>query len=282
MTNQTLRNDGAQATLFRNAPPWEGRKTAAIGAFRCDDAQAGSSLLNDAADLLRAEGYQAMIGPMDGDTWHSYRLITETDDSPPFLMEPKSAPHDLDAFQKAGFEEISSYFSARGAVAGAIGTPPPHDDAIEIRQWDGTNPEACFADVHSLSTKAFANNLFYAPISLESFLAMYMPFVPMLKPELILMARDTQSGALLGFLFGIPNYQEGLTPSSVILKTYASLRAGVGHHLSHVFHQNAQTMGYEHVIHALIHDSNQSADRSRKHGAQVFRRYALLGRVLNA
>lgn len=281
MTDESMERPGAKAVIYRNAPSWEGRQTAAIGKFRCEDAASGATLLNDAASRLAAEGFGALIGPMDGDTWHSYRLVTETDGSKPFLMEPTSGAHDPAAFQSAGFNEIASYFSAHAPIDMALGNPPAPDKSITIQTWDGSDPEAHFSDVYDLSVQAFAQNLFYTPIARDAFLAMYMPFVPMLKKELILMASDTATGALQGFLFGIPNYQEGMDTKTVVLKTYASLRPGVGHRLSHAFHTAAQAMGFETVIHALIHDDNRSADRSRKHGATIFRRYGLMGRVLD-
>jgi hypothetical protein len=281
MTPETRKSDGAKAVIHRDAPDWTGRRSAAIGGFRCESAEAGAALLEAIARDLAAEGVQALIGPMDGDTWHSYRLVTESDGSAPFLMEPSSAPRDLAAFEAAGFAPISHYFSARARVADALGAAPPEDASLVIRPWDGADPEAHFARVHDLSTRAFAGNPFYRPIGLAPFLALYMPFVPMLRPELILMAEEAGTGALQGFLFGIPNYQEGPGTSSVILKTYASLRPGGGHALAHAFHLAAHAAGFETVIHALIHDDNRSAERSRRHGAEVFRRYALMGRVLD-
>jgi len=127
--------------------------------------------------------------------------------------------------------------------------------------------------------RAFSDNVLYKPSALGPFLAMYRPFLPLLKPDLVLFARD-EAGALAGFLFAIPNYAEGPSPKSVILKTYASLRRGAGGLLARTFHARAQEMGYGTAIHALIHDDNTSADRSRRHGGEIFRRYALMGRRL--
>jgi len=108
---------------------------------------------------------------------------------------------------------------------------------------------------------------------------MYRPVVPLLKQDLILFARDT-AGSLVGFLFGIPNYAEGPKPASVILKTYASSQKGAGHWLSYQFYVNAKAMGFETAIHALMHEDNLSAVRSGLYGADVFRRYSLMGRTL--
>ncbi|WP_420586127.1 hypothetical protein [Ruegeria sp.] len=195
-------------------------------------------------------------------------------------MEPSNKPHAPDVFRSAGFAEISRYFSARVLLQAAAGSAPPETDGFVVEEWDGTDPEALFRQVFDLSTRAFSNNAFYKPISEADFLAMYMPVVPMMKPDLILFARR-RNGTLAGFLFGIPNYAEGPNPRSAILKTYASLEPGAGRHLAHRFHKTALSMGYDTAIHALIHDDNRSADRSAAEGATIFRRYALLGRKLN-
>lgn len=272
---------GARAVIHRDGPDWDGLRTATISGFRCADASGGAALLTEITDDLVTEGVRAVLGPMEGDTWHSYRLVSETDGSKPFLMEPTSGAHDQAAFEAAGFTPVSQYFSARLRADQTEAMAIPADPDLLIETWDGQNPEAHFSQVYDLSVRAFRNNLFYKPIARDAFLAMYMPFVPMLRPELILLARDKASGVLLGFLFGIPNYQEGPKPPSVILKSYASLKPGVGHRLSDQFHRTARETGFQTVIHALIADVNDSADRSRKHGAEVFRRYALMGRVLD-
>ena len=60
--------------------------------------------------------------------------------------------------------------------------------------------------------------------------------LPFIDPRLVLFARD-RDGTLVGFLFGLPNRLEGQHPQSVILKTYASVRRGVGHLLADTFHR---------------------------------------------
>lgn len=279
MTTEHRKSEAASATIYRDGPALDGLRTAAIGGFRCKSVEAGADLLEDIAAGLRDERFGAVLGPMNGNTWNSYRLITESDGSGPFLMEPTSGPHDHTAFAAAGFAPVARYFSARVAVAEALDNPHEPAPGITIETWDGTNPEGHFASVFALSEKAFAGNAFYTPITREAFLAMYMPLVPMMKRELILMARDG-AGGLAGFLFGVPNYQDGPAPASVILKTYASLVPGAGRHLAHAFHRAAAVMGFTTAIHALIHETNASADRSRLLGAEVFRRYALMGRRL--
>ncbi|MFV2053151.1 hypothetical protein [Aliiroseovarius sp. YM-037] len=277
MTKDVIKSDGARAAIYRDAPRWDGMKTASIGDFRCEDAETGAALLRQITETVATEGFSAVIGPMNGNTWNSYRLVSESDGRSPFLMEPTSNSHDAEAFKQAGFDTIGRYFSASASVADTLATLPQADDRIEVTTWDGTKPEEHFSNVYDLSIKAFSDNAFYTPISREVFLEMYMPFVPLLRKELILLARDSATGELVGFLFGIPNFQEGQAPESVILKTYASLQPGAGRALSKAFHQAAHDLGFKTAIHALIHDDNDSAERSRMHGATVFRRYDLMG-----
>lgn len=280
MTTETLKSGDGQLTIWFDGPTWgDHQQVATVGKCKFGTAKSGASLLTEAATLARSKGATAIIGPMEGDTWHAYRLISERGAQAPFLMEPTSADHDKAAFKAAGFGVISSYFSASAPLSALPGAKPKDTGLFTIEPWDGTSPEQLFTQVYDLSCTAFAENPFYKHIDLADFLAMYLPVVPLLKQDLILFARD-DAGALVGFLFGIPNYAEGPNPKSVILKTYASLQKGAGHWLSYQFYVNAKAMGFDTVIHALMHDDNLSAVRSGLNGADVFRRYALMGRSL--
>lgn len=275
MTEVKFKIDGAQVTLYPEAPDWDG-PAAALGAFRATTPEAGREVLAQAIAHVRDLGIRRLIGPMEGDTWHSYRFVTETDGSPAFLLEPQNKPHEVDLFRDAGFQPIGGYFSARVPLDARIVDAPAPTEDFTIETWDGENPEGLFGQVYDLSVEAFSKNAFYKLITREAFLAMYLPVVPMIKRELIFFARHPD-GALAGFLFGIPNYAEGPTPTSAILKTYASQSRGAGRHLAHAFHTAAARFGYQTAIHALIHEDNLSGLRSAAEGAEVFRRYTLFG-----
>ena len=77
-----------------------------------------------------------------------------------------------------------------------------------------------------------------------------------------------------------PTSWSSSTNPAAILKTYASGLRGVGHLLADTYHRRALDMGFTQVIHALMHEDNASRDRSEKHKAHTFRRYALMGRLL--
>jgi hypothetical protein len=276
---QSIAVDGASCSIYRDAPSWSGCRTAAIGEFDCKSAAVGEGVLIEACKMLGAEGFKAVIGPMDGDTWHKYRVVTASDGSPPFLLEPASGPHDKAAFDSAGFAPLSCYVSARATLDEAIGPDQPVAiDGVSAMPWDGQDGERLIGTLFDMSAASFSNNAFFKPITKPEFLALYTPVMPVIDPRLVFFAFSGKE--LVGFLFGLPNHLEGPRPNHVILKTYASARRGVGHLLADSFHRAARDLGYSHAIHALMHVENVSLDRAKKHAGKVFREYALLGKRL--
>jgi hypothetical protein len=266
---------GAAALVYRDAPDWEGKRAAAIGGVAFDSAEAGQALLADLAAGLRTEGFRALLGPMDGDTWHRYRLVAESDGSPPFVLEPTSGVYDRAAFVAAGFSPISSYVSARAKLVDTLAPDPVRMPGIVVTPWDGEGAEQLIAQLFNMSASSFAGNHFFKPIALEAFLELYRPVLPLLDSRHVLFAH-TQAGQLVGFLFGMPDRLAPTRPAA-ILKTYASALRGVGHLLADSYHRRALDLGFTEVIHALMHEDNSSRDRSERHKAKVFRRYELMG-----
>ncbi len=270
--------DGAACTVYRDAPAWADKKTAAVGAFSCESVEAGARLLSDVCETLVGEGFQAVIGPMDGDTWHKYRVVSESDGSAPYFLEPVSGPFDLAAFTSAGFAPISSYVSARAGIDEAIGKSATAVDGITITAWDGKNAASLIGGLFDLSRSAFANNAFYKPVTRDAFLELYQPIIPAIDPRLVFFAHAGDQ--LAGYLFALPDLLEGSRPRTAIIKTYASGVRGVGHMLVDRAHRTFRDLGYTHVIHALMHVDNRSRERSQRHQGSVFRRYDLMGRDL--
>lgn len=271
---QVFEFTGGAFAIYRDAPSLDGRRTAAIGQLRIDDAEAGGKALSEVCRVLADEGFGAVIGPMDGDTWHAYRHVIESDGARPFMLEPQFLPRQAEAFEIAGFETVATYCSARAAVV--PGEELPADANVTIHAWDGGDVNRFLEDVHALCTEAFSRNPFYKPLDKAGFDALYKPLIPRLDKDLVLFARDPDD-RLLGFVFGYPDVFD---PKAAILKTYASRARGVGRRLVSAFNDTVYLKGFETVIHALMHESNESTDRSARSGGEVFRRYALLGRTL--
>ena len=275
---EIMTGDGASLAIYRDAPSLDGARTAALGQFVCESAAAGARLIREAMTRLKAEGFGAVLGPMDGSTWGKHRLVTESDGRAAFLMEPANPAHYVEAFDQSGLGVVSRYVSAvRPADIPPSGSGAPK--GLRLRTFDAARAEEELTRIHALSLQAFASNHFYHPISLEDFLASYRPVLSAIDPELVLLAED-EAGELAAFLFASPNYAEGPKPASVILKTYASQVKGAGSMLANEFHVRAKVRGFNEVIHALMHESNLSALHSDKTGGKIFRRYALWGGAL--
>jgi hypothetical protein len=269
---------GASLRLFCDAPALYGKRTAALGAFACDTAEAGARAIRDALDLLRTEGFEAVLGPMDGNTWAKHRLVIESDGRAPFLLEPSNPAHHVAAFEQSGLGIVSRYVSAVRPADAPPADPTPRE-GLRLRNFDPTRAEQELTRIHQVSLDAFADNLFYQPIALADFLASYRPVLPAVDPDLVFML-ETNAGNLKGFLFAVPNLVEGPKTKTVILKTYASRVKGGGSMLANAFHARAQERGFADVIHALMHESNLSATHSDRTGGKIFRRYALWGGLL--
>jgi len=270
--------EGASLSIFRDAPSLDGARTAALGVFDCDTAEAGARVIGAALARLKAEGFGAVLGPMDGNTWGKHRLVVESDGRPPFLMEPQNPARHVDAFEQSGLKVVSRWVSAvRPSDIPPSGSAPPA--GIRLRDFDPGHAEDELTRIHALSLLQFASNHFYVPISREDFLASYRPVLKAIDPELMLLAED-DAGELKAFLFALPNLSEGPNTKTVVLKTYASQVKGGGSMLANAFHERARKRGFVDVIHALMHETNLSAQHSGNTGGKVFRRYALWGRKL--
>jgi hypothetical protein len=267
---------GAGVGIWREAASLAGLRTAALGGFACYDAEAGAAVLECAMRRLQHEGFGAVLGPMDGDTWSAHRLVVESDGSAPFLFEPHNPAHYPAAFEAAGFDPVAGYVSTR-APAGAPTALALKD--VRLRRFDAAYAARDLSRLYRLTSQAFARNAFYKPIAEEKFIGAYAPFLRALDPDLSLMAED-EDGELVGFLFGYPDYSEGMAPSSTVIKTLASIRPGVGTMLVRAAHGAAARRGFTHVIHALMHEANLSVLMSRRFGGRPFRRYALWGKRL--
>lgn len=275
---EIMTGDGASLAIYREAPSLDGARTAALGQFQCESAEAGARLIRAAMERLRGEGFGAVLGPMDGNTWGKHRLVVESDGRPAFLMEPSNPAHYVAAFEASGLGIVSRYVSAvrpADVEPGRSAAPA----GLRLRVFDAARADEELTRIHALSLLQFASNHFYQPISLEDFLASYRPVLGAIDPELVLLA-ESEAGELAAFLFAVPNFAEGAKPKLVILKTYASRVKGAGSMLANEFHARAQARGFTDVIHALMHESNLSALHSDKTGGKVFRRYALWGGTL--
>jgi GNAT superfamily N-acetyltransferase len=263
--------------------------TGIVGAFRSDDDAEGAALLRAACVELARAGAQRIVGPMEGSTWASYRIVVSPESGdvdlpwPAFPGEPPTASQR--PWTDAGFAPVERYQSALVDVAD---TAPPEKttatEGVTIRTFRPERFEDELRTLHALSLAAFADNPWYAPIAFDDFRALYDPLRGRIDPALVWFA-ERPEGTPLGFQFAYPDPGgPGREPGErIVAKTLGVVPAarglGLGRRLFGLVHTSARERGTRFVVHALIHERNLSRAMSDRRAARVFRRYALFGRL---
>jgi GNAT superfamily N-acetyltransferase len=251
-----------------------------LGFFECrNHAPAARALFDAAIAWLRARGASRIVGPMDGDTWHRYRVNVGPYDRPPFPLEPWNPSYYAALWEAHGFAVLETYSSKwiddvsvllPGLEAGLARSEAR---GVRVRRLKHGMLRDELALVHDLSSRIFADAFLYSPIPREEFLALYAGMERFLDPELVLFA-ETDSGEPVGFVFA---YDDPARPA-VHYKTIGVVsewrRPGVAHALSYHVYRAALRRGRPQGNHALMRDDNRSQALDQGHGER-FRRYVL-------
>jgi GNAT superfamily N-acetyltransferase len=276
----------ARASVWFHGPNVEGSAhTGLIGHYAAQSTGAGRTMLEAACEALQGAGCDMAIGPMDGSTWKSYRLVSDAGNEAPFFLEPRN-PHDWNLhFLESGFDVLASYHSSLSLNP----TPDPRvpdvrerllKNGITTRTANPARLEVELNELFEVALESFSENFLYTPISKEAFLQLYQPLLGQLPPQFIRIAEH--DGRAVGFAFAVPDMLRA-RQDTLILKTVGVRRgrvyAGLGRLLGDELHDLARAAGMPRVIHALMYDANVSANSSARTSA-IIRRYALYARKL--
>lgn len=274
---------------WQDTPQYNGSQCGYIGHYAAIDQASGQALIEKACAELQAQGCKTAIGPIDGNTWRRYRLITHRGSQPLFFMEsdnPKDWPRH---FSRCGFNEIAKYSSGLNTDL-TLNDPESASIRSRLKSMGVTLRSLCLKnierelkDLFALSRMAFSRNFLYSDISEEEFTQKYACLVPHLNPDLVVVAE--RAGVMQGFMLCVPNMLEGHSPKSIILKTSARHPApelaGLGRVLFEESHQRAHQFGYKQAIHAFMWQQNKCR-RISSHFASTIREYSLFGKELLA
>lgn len=276
----------ARCSVWLNSLPDIGQgRPAAIGHFEASDLAAGQQLLREAVKWIHRSHKGPIIGPIDGNTWHKYRLATDSSGRPPFFLEPTHPAFYVQAWTGAGFQPLAEFHSARMPPQAeedprlARVMPRLASAGVRIRQLDLDDYEAELRRLYSVARISFAGNLLYTPIHEAEFIAMYLPLRDHVNPDFVWLAE--KGAECVGFCFCLPDLlqaQAGEKIDSLIVKTLATLPgrefAGLGLWLTQLAHQKAAQIGFSSVIHALMHPGSR-IKHFGKDDMEIFRRYTL-------
>lgn len=218
-----------------------------------------------------------LVGPMDGDTWHSYRCLERQGSEPAFTLEPQ-LQLDSASLRQVGFEVVASYGSSIENLGPEVLYLQERTEDVYVEALTGM----AFDDVISLFYEAalldFSDNFFYRAIDQASFLSIYKPLEPLLNLDFVLVAREKKTGASIGLIFAYVDQEHG---HRLIIKTIHVSKnrrgRGISRLLLNSMHARAFKHGFKQVIHALYKSDNKSRQLSMSMGAKRFAEYLLWG-----
>lgn len=283
----------ARCSLWWQQPlQHEGHRVGVIGHYAADDAESGKQLLAIACKELIVNGCTLAVGPMDGNTWRSYRFITSSSDEPAFFLEPVNPPEWPRQFIEYGFKPLANYYSSlddrldvQDDLQASRAAQRMANLGVSLRSLEPARYEDELKSIYDVVAASFRNGFLYQRIAETEFMTQYEQVRPYVRPELVTIAMHEDRA--VGFIFTLPDLLEaksGRPNQTVIIKTLAVLPdrrfAGLGTHLGIMNRRAASALGYRRMIHALMHESNKSLSVSSRYASKQFRRYTLFARPL--
>jgi GNAT superfamily N-acetyltransferase len=278
------------AVWWKETPRHLDQRVGFVGRYAATDAATGARLIEHACQKLRAEGCSLAVAPVDGNTWRSYRFITESGTEPRFLFEPDHPAGWPDHFCACGFDPFARYFSALNTdltyQAPALRTiiEDLRRQGVEVRPLNETRFNEDLHKIHGVASHAFRQHLLYSQISFLDFADYYKQLRTRVPLDLTLLAE--QRGRLVGFVFAVSDLlqqQRGKPVTSVIVKSLAILPDpnlwGLGQWLLERVHEMARKRGLHRAIYALLRDKPSARKRTAIYARRI-RGYTLFSKVL--
>ena len=274
-------------------------------------------ILNKAIQICKENGASKVIGPMSGSTWNDYRFMEgESFDQHMFFGEAYHAAYYPHHFQSVGFKKIAGFHSFldsnpdfRGI---AVQESKMHFESkhIRFRSISTDSYDADLKKIHQFCNEAFSSNFLFSSITQEQFMKKFIPLKNMLDPRFVFLAEQAhgqnhgqdheqnyeqkhvqdydqyqnhhhnQCPELIGFALCFHDYYSK-DKKRLVIKTLArkneKQHQGIGKMLGFMAVQKARAVGYEQIVHALMHEDNSSVNLSRNSMGKEFKNYSLFG-----
>jgi hypothetical protein len=175
---------------------------------------------------LKAESCgKSLIGPINGNTFYSYRFAIDNFD---WRLYP-DCQNDADVvkcFEDNGFELMQTYSSTLGSVNKGIWEMAKRvrlADNYRILQVSGSEAYKYIPDIYEVASDAFARADFYEPISREDFVDIYMKGLSAVTPDLLLIY-DGDTPIAFNFCYEDPEKRFYVCKTTAIKQEYQSRR----------------------------------------------------------
>lgn len=196
----------------------DGARLGTIGLFDCvDDYGVARGLFDAAIGWLKgSHGLTRVWGPMNGDIWHGYRLMTRGFDQAPFVGEPYNKPYYPRLFEQFGFKVKQEWDSVE--IDGAdllhkmIERGRQRLDMLKakgyrLETWSARRRTEQIHTLYQVLCESYGRFLGYTPIPFERFERIFEQLEPALDPDLFLLSWSPD-GACAGFAVAFPDLAE--------------------------------------------------------------------------
>ncbi len=275
---------------WRDTANVNGSRSGAIGHYAATDAGYGEAVLHYACRELKNRRCAIAVGPLDGNTWRSYRFVTERGDAKPFFLEPDNPDAWPLHFGSVGFSTLAHFVSE---INPDIASRQPElgnlrdkfaSLGIQIVPVDVDDPVDDMAGIYRVVCESFKKAFMYTPLDIDSYCSMYEPLLMQVDPRFMLVAKH--AGEVVGFILAPPDFlqlQYQHRMDAIVIKTVAVLPQreyrGLGRVLIVELLKNAIDMGFTTAISALMQSENRSQEISSD-CAGPMRAYALYAKEL--
>jgi len=237
-----------------------------VGCFEMTDKDSGKHKVQQYVNELIKLGHKRIIAPINGSTWHTYRLVSWTDSEPAFPMEPQNPIWYNEVFLELGFTPIKKYRSDIFSTENIIPLKS-RGSAISYRGFRADDLKL----IYDIAIRGFDENFLYNDIAFEEFSRLYQPLLPMMDSDLTIITEV--NGQPAGFLFSFAVENKLILKSITVLPEYRSL--GIGSVLINRAIIAGQQKGFNIAIAALMSDDNYSRAIVAKYNSRKIREYTL-------
>ena len=237
-----------------------------IGCFEMNDKDSGRRQLEEYVKHLTNAGHKRIVAPINGDTWHTYRLMSWSGDEPAFPFEPYNPLWYNDIYAEFGFKPLKKYRSDKFSME-FVEPPLCTDTKLSFRDYRAGDLKL----IYDISLHGFDENFLYDDISFEAFSRLYQPILPMIDKELVVIAEVDD--APVGFMFSFAAGDRLILKTMAVLPEYRSM--GIGAKMFHHILFAGQRKSLRTAIAALIAEGNNSYRIASKYGSEKIREYTL-------
>lgn len=187
-----------------------------FGSFECiEEEKVAQSLLDTAAEWLKAKGMKAMRGPWSFAS-QEWGLVVDGFTPAPVIMAPYNPPYYNDFLQKFGLQKVKDLKVYVGDAHDGYKIPERYltlTDVVKrrygvtVRPVNMKNLEADVVTITNLANVSISDNWGFYPVTEEEARVMAHDLKQIINPKAVLIAEDAQ-GKPIGFAMSLPDINQ--------------------------------------------------------------------------